>query len=278
MKKTFKHIFMLALGLSSTYSFAQLSTREDDQSTYRIGTRPVKGNFSYQISAKVSDVAGAVEDVVEEEDENEGGPLRYKTSISFVNLKYYLANNLVLRGGMDLGKEKKLVEATGKNDYKYTRKKSDRYTVINFGLEKHFATTNFLDPYVGAEIYAGRLASTDNTTNGGDQVSTETTKKGSSMLYGAGAFFGIQGFVADLPLSIGFEWGFLGLGYLGNKYKVEEKQKVAGVTTTTNWIESAVEGKEFREDVNGGQAETLKAKQFDLSGLFRVNISYYFTK
>ena len=276
MKKNTSIFFIICFTLLSTLSFAQLSTREDDQSVYKIGTRPVKGNFAYFIGVKSKDITEAVEKISGDDESDDA--LRYKAKFSVMNLKYYLNNSVVLRAGLDLHKKKRVVEAAGDFGYKYSRKTSDRYYVLNLGLEKHFSTKNFLDPYVGAEIYAGVLASNRSSTDAADNSTRETVKRGTSFLYGAGTFMGVQAFIADLPFSVGLEWGFLGLGYLGSKYKVESKTTTAGVTVSEAYYQSVVEDIDNKGEFSEQTGKTLKAKQFDLTGFLRVNFSYYFTK
>ena len=54
-----------------------------------------------------------------------------------------------------------------------------------------------------------------------------------SLCVGLEAFIGLQAFIADLPVSVGFEYGLSGMFHTGQKVKTEVYDAVNNTTQTT---------------------------------------------
>ena len=113
---------------------------------------------------------------------------------------------------------------------------TDKYYTRRFrvspGIAYHFSPKNILDVYVGATIPLGvdamnSVYETENyqvVTN--DATGTHSLQKYevkdnynyNSFTIGLGAFIGLQAFVADLPLSLGFEYGLTGMLRTNDKW------------------------------------------------------------
>ena len=91
------------------------------------------------------------------------------------------------------------------------------------------------------------------------------------MAYGLEAHLGLQAFIADLPLALGFELGYTGIGYRGEKYKHLEDNKIGGVATTQEYYT-------YKGDASNTKFSSLKSNSFDGNGSIRISISYYFNK
>jgi len=103
--------------------------------------------------------------------------------------------------------------------------------------------------------------------------------------YGFEGFFGVQAFVADLPLSIGLELGSSALGKLGKKWKVKSNTVVGGVATNQTYYTLNLDNNDKIDPASlvGALTQTndfskLNAKSFNVDGMARLTVSYYFNK
>ena len=127
---------------------------------------------------------------------------------------------------------------------------------------------NLLDVYVGAELPLGWESYTETSETGGKSNAVYTATKKSYVL-GLGGFIGLQAFVADLPLAIGFEYGLSSRLDTGLKYKSETT--VDNRTTTVYTVDATkISG---YETFNFNQ---LAARKGELGSQFRFTLSYYF--
>lgn len=118
----------------------------------------------------------------------------------------------------------------------FTKKATN--VLINLGIEKHFAGTDRLSPYVGGDILFGtgsRTETADNTTANGAAYAKNIFNEVKGPGY---VSFGLRGVVgADYYIAkrmyLGVEAG-LGLVY-EKEGKTKIKSTVAGVTTTTDY-------------------------------------------
>jgi len=285
MKKLFYALLIMVLGVNST--FAQLSDRVNSPSTFKIGTRPVAGNWGLVFAPTYQDFSDMTNRIDGKDSTDVANVL------PIIALRMYKSDNFVLRIGIRSKTHNLKISGTldptlngGYTDLKYQRRKAELY--ITPGAEYHFSKSNILDIYVGASIPLGYVKDnqTDymrNSTALATYSSFERTRF--SLAYGFEGFFGVQAFVADLPLSIGLELGSTALGNLGKKWKVQSYNVTAGVSTSQTYYTLNLDSKDQIDptSVVGPITQTsafskLTAKSFGIDGMARLTISYYFNK
>ena len=197
---------------------AQLSEGETYSSTIVTGNRPQAGDWGLFIGPSLSEF----KDIINRDIQFSGFPL--------INIKYYASDNLEIRAGLQYAG--RTTKAQGNFNEQYyvqenettmsiplTNKFFDRTFRITPGIAYHFSPKNILDVYVGAAIPIGidaqkSIYETKNYMDvDGKLVSVDYKNNSSynSFVIGLNAFIGLQAFVADLPLSLGFEYGLSGL-------------------------------------------------------------------
>ncbi len=286
MKKSFYAFLIVILGVNFTY--AQLSDRVNSPSTFKIGTRPVAGNWGVVFAPTLQDFSDISSRIDGKDSTNSANVL------PIIALRMYKSDNLVLRIGIR-SKTKNLkiggtvlAPTTGGNyitELKYQRRNAELY--ITPGAEYHFSKSNILDVYVGACIPLGYFK--ENQTDymresdlTGFYSSVERKRFG--LAYGFEGFIGIQAFVADLPFSIGLELGSTGLGKLGKKWKVDSYSVAGGVATTQSYYTTNLDANDVIDPTIVGAAvqveqfSKLTAKSFYVDGMARLTLSYYFVK
>jgi hypothetical protein len=279
-------MFAAVAGVSLS-SMAQLTTRESDPTTYKIGTRPQAGDLSLMFSVInfsnfAEDSANAASNIA-----NVNG---LKTG-DLITVKYYKTDDLVIRAGIKLQREvdekysfegdtSNALFTNDPNSFSLynstTEEESNKHVVrdwaIKAGIEKHFSNSNFFDVYAGADLYLGfgkeKYSSTSTIANGSLPVSavagfggnnagfSTTTSLTSARGYtkvGVLPFIGIQMFVLDLPVSVGIEYGWDALWKFGGLWKndVEVSQQNAGSTDVngfTTFAEESVSGTYYSTD------------------------------
>lgn len=265
---------MLFVFIFSSVSFAQLSQRENDPATYKIGTRPIAGNMAFYVGLD----AKTIGDLLKKKDDSDQ-QLTTKTNFPLVNVKYYIDNNTVFRVGLSINKDKSVfkgkdaVDTTGNESVESKSKTVTSEYLLIPAIEKHFNTNNFLDAYVGAQALIGFVKDRHDTTDvRANNDSYKEVRRGNSPVYGLGGFIGIQAFIADLPLAVGLEYGIVGKGYLSNKYKTEVETTVGGTTTTTNSVSTP------SNDSYNGLYQKGSSREFEINNMVRVTLNYFFTK
>jgi subtilase family serine protease len=88
----------------------------------------------------------------------------------------------------------------------------------------------------------------------------------SPFVLGVGGFVGLQAFIADLPVAVGFEYGLAGLLRAGSQYKY---------TVTDNNGKDQIHYSTVKDDSNPA-FKSLSISKWELGGDFRVTISYFF--
>lgn len=197
---------------------AQLSEGETYSSKIVTGNRPQAGDWGLYFGPSYSEIR----DLFDREVQASGFPL--------INLKYYATDNLEIRAGIQYDGRTTKTNGTFKQEYYLdddeivkTVPLTDHYYSRRFrvspGIAYHFSPKNILDVYVGANIPIGVDAQkstfeynyyTNEETGLVSHYYQDNTSYNSFVL-GLGAFIGLQAFVADLPLSLGFEYGLTGM-------------------------------------------------------------------
>jgi len=169
------------------------------------------------------------------------GQLSYNTaSLSFdapsMRMRYFFADNMAARVSLSL-------QNSSTKDYYYelpnnaggvgTEINKTSMTMISLGAEKHFAGTDKLSPYIGADLVygmGGTSAKWDKFDGSDyDATVTATVKNPSSML-GLNLVAGTDYYFAE-NFYLGLE---LGLGFSNTTDKVGETVVTAGGTSTTS--------------------------------------------
>ncbi len=154
--------------------------------------------------------------------------------------RYFIKDDLAVRAGLGLGSNKKEENTiTNQNSpLEYTTTKVARTTnrVITLGAEKHFAGTDRLSTYVGADIVFGFTGAEVKTTQSNNNNSTTVVGSVNDLgISGVGSStFGVRATVgADYyftkKLYLGVE---VGLGYNSGKQDAVETTIVNGIDTT----------------------------------------------
>jgi hypothetical protein len=239
MKKTITFILMLALfGLSS--AFAQLSERENDSITVKLGARPVAGDMSLVFSYPVVSDTG---------NHFKGNLLRTGDCITF---KRYLTDDVAIRAGLRLYKSSShskgdIADSSGlippniieSNEFKSSKREYD----IVPGIEKHFSKGNIFDTYAGADLYLGlgRDVTIQDVKYKSNDF-TNMTAITNTTIFGFGAVVGFNIFIAHLPVSLGLEYGLTAKWTKGGKTKVTEDDQIGGTAYSATY---------YTEDTNG---------------------------
>lgn len=286
MKKLFFAFLIIVLGVNFTY--AQLSDRVNSPSTFKIGTRPVTGNWGIVFAPSYQDF----KDIINRIDGNDS--TETKNVLPVIALRMYKSDNMVWRIGLrskshNLKVSGTVLVPTGATSYvtelKYQRRDAELY--LTPGAEYHFAKSNILDVYLGACIPLGyyKENQTDYMRMSDQTVAYQSIeRKRFGFAYGFEGFFGVQAFVADLPFSIGLELGSTALGKLGKKWKVDSYTVAGGTATTQSYYTLNLDDNDqIDPTVVGGLVQSeafskLTAKSFNVDGMARLTLSYYFYK
>ncbi|QNL20825.1 hypothetical protein HZR84_02320 [Hyphobacterium sp. CCMP332] len=279
-------LVLVSVVFLSEMTFAQLSQRQSNPSNYSTGTRPLAGDMGIFLAVDVFDAQSILDDIAG--DENPSDELEVP-NFSLVNFKYYNSNDVVYRIGLVAAKDKSVEKgdlffATGTapqptDIVRIESKNSERDYAIKPGVEKHFNPTNLIDIYVGVEALLGtHIQRSINSQERNDGNTILNDVKGTSLLYGAGGFVGMQFFIADLPLALGLEYGIIGKGYAFKRYKVVQEQDDGTGTFVSN--EFFVRPGDITA-FNGGATvplfESLSSRTYNLDNQVRVTLSYFFS-
>ena len=266
---------------------AQLSQGQTYSTEIVTGNRPGAGDWGLYFGPSYSEIADLVNTWNSQDEKAFGLPL--------INLKYYLSNRTEMRIGLQYNGH--TTNASGNYDvdfddiyYGYYEENfgtrnipmTDKYYTRRFrvspGIAYHFSPKNILDVYVGASLPIGvdamnSIYETENyqvVTN--DATGTHSLQKYevkdnynyNSFTIGLGAFIGLQAFVADLPLSLGFEYGLTGM-----------------LRTNDKWYHEVADGEGnsqsyYTRDGDYLHFDQLTNKSKYMGTDFRFTISYYF--
>lgn len=257
--KTKLFLAVLCTCLSYTISFAQLSTGESSASVIRTGNRPEGGDFGIFIGPSYSEI----KDMCDNKVEFRGFPL--------VNFKYYSSQNLEWRLGLQFYRTKEKIKGDALNEAfedmgEIKSKDVKSYNRISPGVAYHFSSRNLLDIYVGGSLPFGwdKDGKINESEYDGEKETNNVTRN--TFVIGIGGFIGLQAFVADLPFSIGLEYGFSGLLHSGNKYKHEITTEDGTQTYFTKDKDSDI------------MFDKLKSKKGEFGSDVRITLSYYFKR
>jgi len=248
MKKTLL-LASFALGISSSY--AQLSTRENDDSKEKIGARPVAGDmaitFGFSIIKKLGTEWKDWSDKYLSTDLNNNGTTANLYDVNttdpgnLLTFRYYMADDMAIRAGLRLFKQSEKWNGTPATKVdlingdpgiiEETHTKIKREWLIVPGIEKHFASTNIFDVYAGGDLYLGlgrykRVDDIDQTGGVYDHLHISSP----ASVVGLGGVVGFNLFVANLPVSVGFEYGWNAKWSIFQRAKVNQEKSDGSVS------------------------------------------------
>ena len=266
--RNFKFILCFTIvNMVAFASYAQLSDRVNNPGKFKTGTRPIAGDMGFYLGVGSADL------------KKEDDSTKVENILPLDCIKYYMKDNMVFRIGVKANKSKTVLK--GEIDpavngicglISKTDITNESGLYITPAIEKHFLNSNLLDAYVVATLPLGRIK--ENVVNDwkneiGDYSEHSMTKN--SLAYGLEGHVGLQAFIADLPLALGFEAGISGIGYRGDKYKNVHNSSLGGVVESQKYYT-------FKDDPQNIKYSDLKSNSFETSGSVRLTISYYFRK
>lgn len=298
MKKTLLVISMLALGASSVMAQG-LSTRENEAIVAKLGARPVAGDAALNfviplvgLNANDGTQAGLFD----------GNMLGSGDLLTF---KYYHTDNFVLRAGVRLDANNDRMSGDALNDIAsdnelaagdITRREminQDRSYVLALGFEHHFSNSNIFDVYTGADLLVGfdKMRNTLETEyllvdNPSDFLTRELkTTQTNSTIVGLGWVVGWNTFIAQLPISVGIEYGLSMKWLLGGRTKVTDERNIYNASDgeqQTYAIEYYTDDHPDFVDINGegtGFSDLSKRGfNMDTNQNVRLTFQFYFTR
>ncbi len=259
---------------------AQLSTRENYDQRLKLSTRPKAGDASLQFVIPIIDLSSS--------DSSNAGLYKGNSLFrsDFLTYKYYLTDQNVLRLALRYTVANARMEGTAPDstgslnpinenlDEIETdlKRLQQRDFAIAGGLEKHFSNSNIFDVYGGAEVMIGlgknKTIDQEEYFNGNKEFTTKTTN---TKILGFGLVTGFNVFIAELPISIGLEYGLTGKWMFGGKTKVEREQTVGTISQSAEWFEQ-------EEDIFGDDDVNLLGQPQQYSDLsrrsFNVNTNH----
>jgi hypothetical protein len=292
MKKTLTVIALLAIG--STSAFAQgLSTRENEAIVAKLGARPVAGDAALNF---VIPLVG-----LNANDGTEAGLFNGNllTPGDLLTFKWYHTDNFVIRAGIRLYADNDRIKGDVLNEDidgsvyqpipfggETTNRvvNQNRQYLIALGAEHHFTNSNIFDVYTGADLLLGfnkeRMTTeteyfVDNTID--NQITRELmTAQTNSTVVGLAWVVGWNTFVAQLPISVGIEYGLSMKWLLGGKTKITDERDVSN----QNGVDSY--SVEYYQDdaLPGNIYSDMSKRQFnmDTNQNVRLTLNFYFTR
>lgn len=256
--KTLKFVCVVCLVYTASFAHGQLSVRENiDSTVLRMGTRPQMGNYGLFIGPSLStivDLAGFSEDYDEV----------VLVALPLMNLKYYKTNRMEWRFGLQLANMKDALKGEENNtSTKAKEKYSETVFRLTPGMAYHFSPRNMLDVYMGGGLVVGCNAYTKKSEYGDSYTNVSQM----SIVGGFNGYVGLQAFIADLPLSVGIEYGISALADYGMKYK----HKVSSGGDEQVYYTTDRDGRET-------PYKTLNNKASIIGTDVKITFSYYFNK
>ncbi len=225
MKKTILSVVLL--GVCSMAS-AQLSTRENQDTRYKFGGRPVAGDMALTFGLTVNNASFG-----EDADSTRGISVWNRLSRgNLITGKKFISDDVAYRAGIRLYRDSRSVKGEFDSTAQLSNvlseaeyKNSSREYMFVPGIEKHFSSSNIFDVYTAGDLYLGfgRDKSINSTTDRQGRT-TSTTMTTPYTIVGLGGVIGVNVFVLDLPVSLGVEYGLSAFWQLGDKTKVEVEE------------------------------------------------------
>ena len=282
-----KRLILLSIvSLFMQDAFSQLSTRQNNDFSPKIGTRPTAGDAVLQFSFPVVDLSG----------DDEAGLYSGTafTAGDMLTFKYYKTDETVFRAGLRLAANNMRINGTAADSSESNtitafdiaeNKKIVTSREYNFagGVERHFTNNNILDVYAGGEALLGlgkdRTVSKETYVNGDITNLTTSTR---TNIFGLGGVVGFNVFIAELPISLGVEYGLSAKWVFGGKTKVKEEIEVTGgADYSAEYSTQETDGfGNADEDSFGNNRQysdlSRRAFNMDTNNSVRINLNIYF--
>jgi hypothetical protein len=193
---------LITVLLLSASVFSQLSTRENDATVLKLGSRPGSGDMALTFGIGLTSGGSADLPIVNQ-----------LTQGDILTFKYFASEGTAIRVGIKLYKDANslkgdVVDINGDFVQSSLEKYSSREYILAPGLEKHFSPGNIFDAYAGADLYLGfkrELLREEYEYDGGDYQKYKEISN--PLVLGLGGVVGFNIFIAQLPVSIGLEYG-----------------------------------------------------------------------
>lgn len=254
--KSFILTVLLIIGGTSVAN-AQLTTAEPTARVVRSGNRAQQGNFGIYLGA-TSNMLGKIGN-------------KNLTSIAplpLINFKYMSSNNFEWRIGLEAYHYSEHIDGKVEDVGLILEEYGESQVMLTPGFAHHFSRLNLLDVYIGMEFPIGWIA---NKTLSKNPPTLLVQNSKSAFVIGAGAFIGVQAFIADLPLALGLEYGISARLDGGLKYK----SLVNNAGTVT--IEYHRDPSAFKHvSMDETFVDALSARKGEIFNQLRVTLSYYF--
>lgn len=283
-----KSALMIAMAFGVTSAFAQLSTRENDETVIKYGARPKAGDMAFVLGTSIASDSGMTAKLFSGNALQSGNILTYK---------YYKTDDIVIRAGIRFMNQNLTVKGSAadssalyapfssptgvyQNFSDVKVKTVNRMYEIVPGIEKHFVAANIFDAYVGADLYLGFGSdkSTNNYTyKNGDK--DFTNKKTNTTNVGVGLVSGFNVFLGHLPMSIGLEYGWNAKWTFGGVTKVK-KEFVDGATSTNYSVTYKEEQASNAVGTTTAKYSKLKRREFNANTNqdVRIVLHIYFAR
>jgi len=257
----------IVLFLTAFFAFicvaqAQITVGEPYSTKVKTGNRPQAGDWGLYIGPSYSEVLSLIDWA------NKKKAVDMVRGLPLINVKYYMSDNLEIRGGIQyfnvVEKYKGTTLASSSINNKsedFFEKHSDALFRFIPGVAYHFNSKNIMDVYVGGQLPLG--CDIDKQEIGNYYINNQSR---TPFVIGIGAFVGLQAFVADLPFSIGLEYGLSGLWKIGDKIKNEVKN---GNNSTQTFYTKV-------DNTDPTQFEKLNCHRFEVGNDLRLTFTYYF--
>lgn len=228
--------------------------------TFKTGNRPGMNDWGLYIGPSLVDITDLTATMAK--NPASATTLDMVRALPLVNVKYYYTDNLELRCGVQYRKvgyrsSGTIIDTT----IQVTTKETSSFFRLVPGFAYHFSPRNTMDVYTGVSMPLGF----DGFTSKYEETDFISNSYRKSLCIGLEAFIGLQAFVADLPLSIGLEYGLGGMFHTGERIKNEyldiHKNKQVSYTDLSG-IET------YKDD--------FKANSGDFGNDLRLTITYYF--
>lgn len=228
MKKLVISALALCMGLVTAN--AQITTGESSAQVIRTGNRAEAGNFGLYLGATASMFKNLMD--------FEGTEVK---ALPLMNFKYMVSDKVEARLGLEWWTTSTKDNVNGEydgGDFETMNKIKETNKYLYPGIAYHFSNNNILDVYFGAELPFGwgSNTTTDYRDYDGKDFDVDEQEKTSSFQIGLGAFVGLQGYVANLPLAIGVEYGISSLKDVKSQTIVtDEEQEYETNTSNGTW-------------------------------------------
>lgn len=279
------------MAIGSTSAFAQgLSTRENEAIVAKLGARPVAGDTALNF---VIPLVG-----LNSNDGTEAGLFNGNllTPGDLLTFKWYHTDNFVIRAGIRLYADNDRIKGDVLNDENFSEileggvstsrvVNQNRQYLIALRAEHHFTNSNIFDVYTGADLLLGfnkERMTTETEYLNIDGTLTDVitrdlmTSQTNSTVVGLAWVIGWNTFVAQLPISVGIEYGLSMKWLLGGKTKITEERDINNPDALNSY------SVEYYQDdaLPGNIYSDMSRRQFnmDTNQNVRLTLNFYFTR